>query len=271
MAAYASSFVSGQILPLTKVLQYLHLEDSVIQPWHVVVTYQIWNLALYFFNLWGKALPRIATAGFYASLGGFLIIIITVPACAHTFQPARFVFAEFINNTGWESNAMAFLVGLINTSWPFAAIDCATHLAEEIRHPESRIPLAIMGTVCIGFVTSWVFSVAMMFSITDLGTVTATPTLVPIIEIFRQAVNQAGAVGLEVLIVLTAVGCQIACHTWQARLCWSFARDDGLPFSRYLKRVNHDLDAPINAHSASCAIDALVGFLYLGSSAALGS
>lgn len=244
---------------------------SVIQPWHVVVTYQVWNFVIYFFNLWGRALPKITTVGFCASLGGFLIIIITVPACADSFQPSKFVFAEFINNTGWSSNAMAFLVGLINTSWPFAAIDCATHLAEEITQPERRIPLAILGTVCIGFVTSWLFSIAMMFSIVDLDTVSATPTLVPIIEIFNQAVNRAGAVGLEVLIVLTAAGCQVACHTWQARLCWSFARDNGLPFSTYLKRVNHDLDAPIIAHTASCFVDALIGFLYLGSSAALGS
>lgn len=226
---------------------------------------------MYFFNLWGRALPALTTAGLYASLGGFLIITITVPTCADSFQPAKFVFAEFINNTGWKSNPMAFLVGLINTSWPFAAIDCATHLAEEIRHPERHIPVAIMGTVGIGFVTAWVFSVAMMFSISDLDAVSTTPTLVPIIEIFNQAVNRAGAVGLEVLIILTAVGCQIACHTWQARLCWSFARDDGLPFSSYLKRVNHNLDAPIIAHTASCAIDALIGFLYLGSSAALSS
>ena len=31
--------------------------------------------------------------------------------------------------------------------------DAATHLAEEVHHPERAIPLAIMGTVCIGFVT----------------------------------------------------------------------------------------------------------------------
>lgn len=200
------------------------------------------------------------------------MILVTVPSVQHHHQPAKFVFANFLNNTGWKQNGIAFIVGLINTNWAFACLDCATHMAEEVARPEKMIPIAIMGTVAIGFVTSWFFSVSMFFSLTDLPTLQTTATGVPILELFSQALNnQGGAIFLEFMIIATGIGCLIASHTWQSRLCWSFARDRGLPASTFLAKVRPSLDVPLNAHAVSCFIVALLGLLYLGSSTAFNS
>jgi choline transport protein len=155
---------------------------------------------------------------------------------------------------------------LINTNWAFACIDCATHMAEEVARPERMIPIAIMGTVAIGFVTAWFYSVAMFFSMNDLQELFETATGVPILALFYQALgSKAGAIALESLIMATGMGCQIASHTWQSRLCWSFARDRGLPGSRYLSHVDRRLDVPFRAHLVSSVIVAILGCLYLGS------
>jgi len=71
-----------------------------------------------------------------------------------THQNPTFVFATFTNNTGWSSNGIAFVVGLINTNQAFDCLDCATHLAEEVADPSRMIPIAILGTITIGFITS---------------------------------------------------------------------------------------------------------------------
>lgn len=91
---------------------------------------------------------------------------------------------------------------------------------------------------------------------------------VPILEIFNQAINSTGACVLEAMIILTAFGCLIAAHIWQSRLYRSFARDGGLPGHKWLARVNHNLDAPLFAHTTSSFLTGLVGLLYLGNSAA---
>src|SRR6266516_4586596 len=196
----------------------------------VFVAYQVVNTFAFFFNCYGRVLPRIATFTLWTSLVSFFVILVTVPAKAPTHQDAKFVFANFVNNTGWAQNGIAFIVGLINTNWAFACLDCATHMAEEVQRPEKMIPIAIMGTVAIGFVTSWFYSVSMFFSMNDLSQLFNTTTGVPILELFYQALsNKAGAIVLEVMIIMTGIGCQIASHTWQSRLCWSFARDRGLP------------------------------------------
>ena len=143
-------------------------------------------------------------------------------------------------------------------------------MAEEVPRPERAIPFAIMGTVGIGFVTAWSFSLAMFFSMQDLDALFSTETLVPVLELFRQATrgSYAGAVVLEALVVATAIGCLVASHTWQSRLAWSFARDGGLPGSKWLAHVHPTLNVPLQAHAVSCAIVALLGLLYLGSSTA---
>lgn len=231
------------------------------------------NLFCFFFNCWGKTLPTIAQATLYISLISFFIILIIVPASADPHQNAKFVFATFINNTGWEQSGIAFVVGLVNANWAFSCLDCATHMAEEVHEPERMIPIAIMGTIAIGFLTSWFFAVAMFFSIVgDFSEIVATPTLVPILELFHRALNnRAGAVFLESLIIATGIGCLIASHTWQSRLCWSFARDGGLPGHQKMSKIHPKLDVPIYAHCMSCAIVAVAGLLYLGSETAFNS
>lgn len=135
------------------------------------------------------------------------------------------------------------------------------------------VPIAIMGTVAIGFVTSWFFSMAMFFSVVgDWSEIVVSPTGVPILELFSRALNnKAGAVILEVMIIATGLGCLIASHTWQSRLCWSFARDRGVPGHQWLSKVHPKLDVPVNAHMASCMIVAIVGCLYLATGTAFNS
>ncbi|KAH7116840.1 choline transport protein [Dendryphion nanum] len=248
--------------------------DFVIQRWHTFLAYQLANIFCFFFNCVGKTLPHVAKATLWISLLSWLVIMITVPAVAPTHQHAKFVFATFINNTGWSQGGIAFIVGLVNTNWAFACLDCATHLAEEVHRPERMIPIAIMGTVAIGFVTSWFFSIAMFFSIVgDFADISLTSTGVPILELFFQALksSRAGAIVLEALIIATGLGCLVASHTWQSRLCWSFARDRGIPGHKWLSRVHPTLDVPLWAHFVSCFIVGVVGCLYLASLTAFNS
>ncbi|PYI11242.1 choline transport protein [Aspergillus sclerotiicarbonarius CBS 121057] len=244
----------------------------VIKSWHTVIAYDLVNLLAYIFNTYERILPGMAKVSLYTSLISFLIIIITVPATSHNFSTARAVFAHFANSTGWSSDAIAFFVGLINPNWTFACLDSATHLAEEIPHPETNIPFAILGTVVLGFVTSWPYVIAIFFSVTDLEAIINTATGSPTLELYYQALgNKAGAIVLEALVLATGLGCLIASHTWQSRLCWSFARDKGIMFHQWLSTIPQQNQVPMNAHTLSCGIVAVVGLLYLGSATAFNS
>ena len=86
-------------------------------------------------------------------------------------------------------------------------------MAEEIHNPERMIPLSILGTVGIGLVSALVYSIAIFFSMSDLAGISSTTTGVPILALYQQATRSvAGAIILQVLVVLTGIGCLTACR-----------------------------------------------------------
>lgn len=48
----------------------------------------------------------VAQISLFTSLTSFFVILITVPAAANTHQDAKFVFANFVNATGWNQNGI---------------------------------------------------------------------------------------------------------------------------------------------------------------------
>jgi choline transport protein len=103
-------------------VQYNH-PDLVIETWMVFVTSEVLNLVVFFFNVSSKVLPTVGAATLYITLSGFVVTLITVLGCSSgNFNTAEFVFAEFINETGWKNGGIAFIVGLINPSWAFPCL-----------------------------------------------------------------------------------------------------------------------------------------------------
>lgn len=147
-------------------------------------------------------------------------------------------------------------------------------MAEELPNPSRNVPRAILGTVLIGFATSWIYCIAILFSLSDFNAIIATPTFVPSLELYRQALrgSVAGAIVLELLVVITGVGCLMAIHTWQSRLMWSFSRDHGFPFSSRLSKVAPaPYRVPLWSHLFSSFWILVLGCLYLASSTAFNS
>jgi choline transport protein len=251
----------------------LNHPDHVPQKWQLFVIYELVNLFIIIFNCYGKVLPIIGKTVLYVSLFSYVTISITVLVCSRgNYQSASFVFKEFSNGTGWKSAGIAFIVGLVNPNWSFSCLDSACHLAEETQKPQTDIPKAILGTVTMGFLTSFTYVIAMFFCIRNLDDIFESTTGMPILDIYYQALgSRAGATCLGVLIFFTACGCTISAQTWQTRLCWSFARDNGLPFSKWLAIVDPKLGVPLNAHLFSSFWVALLGILYLVSDAAFNS
>lgn len=80
--------------------------DSVIKTWHVYVGYIVINAFAFAWNCYARWLPVIAQVSLFTSLISFFVIMVTVPAKASPHQDARFVFANFVNATGWNQNGI---------------------------------------------------------------------------------------------------------------------------------------------------------------------
>lgn len=247
--------------------------ELVVKPWMVFVGYQATNIFCAFFNCFERLLPKIATANLGLAIAGALAIFITILAASPTKQSAEFVFANFVNDSGYSSKGVTFLSGMLAANWGFSCMDSITHLADEVPNPQRNIPKALLWTVALGVLTAFPMGIAAFFSVQSLDDVIAPASGLPSLELFYQCTNsKAGSIVLESIMCVCFICAGVSIQTWQSRMAWSLARDNGWPFAIYLARVAPPpLDVPLWAHLWSCIWVAVLGCLYLGSATAFNS
>ncbi|KAK8019102.1 amino acid permease [Apiospora arundinis] len=251
----------------------LYHADLELQTWQTFIIYQGLNLATACVVMFGNriipALNRFSL--FYLQLG-WLAVLVTVVACAPTHQSPEFVFKTWVNNTGWENQVICFITGLVNPLYSLGGLDGVTHITEEMPNPSRNAPLAIAITLTIAFCTGLTYLIALMFSVQDYAALASTQTGLPLAELFRQVTRSSGgAFGLTFILFVALGPCVVSSQLSTSRVLWAFARDDAVPFSRFIAKVSPRFGVPLNAQLAVAACVAALGCLYLGSSTAFNS
>lgn len=122
--------------------------------------------------------------------------------------------------------------------------------------------------ILIGVVTGFIFLSCILFCVTDVERVIASPRG-PLLELFMQATgNAAGSTCLVIFPLICVLFAITSIMCTSSRMTWAFARDNGLPFSVTFAKVHPSLDLPLNALLWTTAWVIVFGFILLGSSAA---
>ncbi|GAM42824.1 hypothetical protein TCE0_044r17147 [Talaromyces pinophilus] len=258
---------------VVQALYALYHPDLVLKTWQTFVIYQILNLLTAGVVLYGnKIIPALNKFSLFYLQIGWLVVLITVVACAPTHQSTEFVFRTWINNTGWNSNVICFITGLVNPLYSLGGLDGVTHITEEMPNPSRNAPLAIAITLTIAFLTGLTYLIALMFSVQDFAALSTTNTGLPLAELFYQATQSAGgAFGLTFILFIALGPCVISSQLSTSRVLWAFARDGAMPFSDVWAKVSKRFGIPFNAQLLVAAANAALGCLYLGSSTAFNS
>jgi amino acid permease len=72
----------------------------------------------------------------------YIINIAVLLACTKKKNTAKYVFTEFHNTTGWDSDGIAWCVGLLSALFAFFSLDTTVHFSEEIENPATAVPRA---------------------------------------------------------------------------------------------------------------------------------
>ncbi|PWY81639.1 putative choline transporter Hnm1 [Aspergillus sclerotioniger CBS 115572] len=258
---------------VVQALYALYHPNLVIKTWQTFVIYQILNLLTAAVVLFGnKIIPALNKFSLFYLQIGWLVVLVTVVACAPTYQSSDFVFRTWINNTGWSSNGICFITGLVNPLYSLGGLDGVTHITEEMPNPSRNAPLAIGITITIAFMTGLTYLIALMFSVQDYAALSTTNTGLPLAELFHQVTQSAGgAFGLTFILFVALGPCVVSSQLSTSRVLWAFARDDAMPFSRTWAHVSKRFGIPFNAQLLVAAANAALGCLYLGSSTAFNS
>ena len=111
--------------------------DFVTERWHVFVTYLIitWLSGLIAI-LGNRALPRLEHLGGALVVVGVVIVVIVCTVMPHqkgrNYATSTFVWKDWVNTTGWSSDGLVFMLGMLNGAFAVGTPDLVSHLAEEI-------------------------------------------------------------------------------------------------------------------------------------------
>lgn len=132
--------------------------------------------------------------------------------------------------------------------------------------PSSNIPKAILAQMSIGFIASFCYLIAILYSITDLESVLSGTSILPLAGIYYQAIGTpAGAFGLLLLIFLSTACALVGLFITTGRTLWTLARDRATPFPGILSTVSSRHRNPFNATMACGLVVSCMGAIFVGS------
>ncbi|RMZ78512.1 hypothetical protein DV737_g3806, partial [Chaetothyriales sp. CBS 132003] len=207
-------------------------------------------------------LPKFEVFVIVFHISGFIAIVATLWATA-PHGSSHFVWATALNEGGWPTQGLSYCVGFLGNVATFVGADASVHLAEEVSNAAKNIPRAIICSMCLNGAVGFIMMITILYCLGDVDSVLDTATGYPFIQVFAT-----GASVMVVVVLCLTWACAIGITTTASRMTWSFARDQGTPFSHALGKVAKHNQVPIIAACAVAGLAGLLHLIYIGSSVA---
>ncbi|KAL2380961.1 hypothetical protein RJ035_006608, partial [Blastomyces gilchristii] len=263
--AASGSFLTGNII---QGLLTVNKPDYEATPWRGTLLVFAMVALIYVFNIWvAQGLPMIQNLLLVVHIFGFLAVVVVLWVMA-PHQSARAVFTEFRNGGDWPSVGVSVMVGQLSAIYGGLSVDATAHMAEEVKDAGRNVPNAIAWGYMANGILAIIFIVTYIFSIPSVEDALNDPSTFPFIYVFRNAVSTKGVNALTIVILVLVIASNVSFNASASRQTFSFARDKGLPFAKWLSAVHPKKHIPANAIFVSCLISVLLSLINLGSSAA---
>ena len=154
--------------------------------------------------------------------------------------------------------ALVFVLGLLQAQWTYTGYDASAHVAEETIMARLNSAWGVFLSVAVSAVVGYALLLVLTWSIPK-GDVAATAN--DAYPVLMVAYGNLPAVLGHVIAVIIGVAmwlCGLASITSMARMWYAFARDDGMPGARLLKRVHPALRTPVWAIVVTSALAVLI-------------
>jgi choline transport protein len=215
-------------------------EQYIPKPYQtVLLTILLCALSPIFNTLLARKLPAMEGVVFIIYMLSFVVFIVVLLAMGpHT--TAKEVFTHFEDNANWGSIGTACFVSINGPVITLIGADSAVHLAEELKDSSKNLPKAMIYYAVVNYSIGFIMILAFMFVIGDVTSVLNTPTMQPWIQVIWNATNsKAGTIIMTALIVFFFIFGAVNTNTTSSRQLFAFARDGGLPGSRWICCVSH--------------------------------
>lgn len=261
----AGVFFTGTVIQGIAVLDY---PDYVPTKWQgTLIMWAALLVCLLVNTVGARLLPKFEYLILFLHTAGFLAVLIPLLTLAPKASAAD-VFRMFAKS-GWSSNGVAFLVGLLGNNLPFIGYDGPCHMAEEVSHASVNVPRCMVGAVLLNGILGIATCIAIAFTTGDLAADLASPTGYDFIPMFFNATKSiAGSSVMTAILAALVICASFGFLATASRQTWAFARDRGLPLSSWIAHVDSRFSLPLRAVGFSTVFGALICLINIGSTAA---
>jgi amino acid transporter len=140
---------------------------------------------------------------------------------------------------------LCFVLALLQAQWTYTGYDASAHVAEETVMARKNSAWGVFLSVAVSAVVGYVMLLILTWCIPN-GDVAATANdAYPVLQIVYGNLGTFFANVIAVIIGGAMWLCGLASITSMARMWYAFARDDGMPGSALIKRVNPTYRTPV--------------------------
>jgi choline transport protein len=178
---------------------------------------------------------------------------------------AQTVFLNVINETGWSSNALVFLLCFLPGCVAISCFDTAAHMSEEMDEPERQVPLVMMGGSIMAAATAIPMILVYLFCTSRPENLLTPVGGQPIFQLFMDGFNSPALLTIATICYCVAYlsSCPATIATG-SRLIWSFAKHGGLPCGKWIAYVEPKSQIPVNSVYLTTIVASLIGLLVFG-------
>lgn len=147
--------------------------------------------------------------------------------------------------------------------------DAVAHMIEEIPDASIEGPKIMIYCVAIGTCTGFIFLTCLLFVSGGNTEAIINSPLGPLLYILHNATkSRAGSMCLLMFPLVCLLFATTSIMTTSSRMTYAFARDGGLPASKFFAKIHQRLGQPLNALILSTILTIIFGCIFLGSSSA---
>ncbi|RMZ70983.1 hypothetical protein GMOD_00008658 [Pyrenophora seminiperda CCB06] len=264
-AQMLSSLVIGMVLQT-----HPDLYSTIGELWHTTILMILFLFLMVGFNMFlTKHLPLVEIVMLVLHVLVFFAFMIIFWTMAER-QPASRVFTTWTNYGGWSSKGLSALVGLSTPLWCFIGPDGGAHMAEEVRDASSVLPKAMVWGVFFNGILGCIMMITFMVCGGASDSVVTSMTGQPVLQAIYNATGSiAGTEAMGALLVILVFFAAVSVTAASSRQIWSFARDGGLPFSRWIEHVPAGRDTSVNALLVCLGLSLAITCINFGSDVTL--
>ncbi|QEU61156.1 hypothetical protein KDRO_E00270 [Kluyveromyces lactis] len=180
------------------------------------------------------------------------------------FNDAKYIFGDFQNLSDWNDGWQFMLAGFQPLIWVIGGFDSCIHMSEEAKNATASVPFGIIGSISVCWILGFFICIVIAAcSSQDVAAIVETKFHQPLAQILFDALGKRWTIAIMVLIAFCQFLMAASILTAISRQIWAFARDDGLPFSSWIKVVNIKLSSPLRATWVGAGAALAIGCLCL--------